>query len=289
MFGRVEAPRLERSGSRAGSCSSQRGTCSCSPQRPALVLRFGFDLGWWPVGVFVGVPIRWLAARRQWRRRRWGVENSASPSRMSSSRGTPPKRCSSKPNSSGHRKALRASARTGDRAGSDQGRILGHPADRSCRGDGRARPGAVRRRNRSSAGALNEGVWLARSAGRRRVRTQPKKPSGSSVLGPTWALSQHVHRSGPPSIHRESLLPLAGCESISAPEILRHHQALASDQFDPRVVLREPAGCGLEFVDRADGVPLLRERGDDRLDLGAGVARRRPRFGNRSSWSFAIE
>lgn len=74
VFGRVEAPQLDRRISRWFVFIATRNMFVFTTVA-ALVLRFGFDLGWWPVGVFVGVPIRWLAARRQWRRRRWGVDD----------------------------------------------------------------------------------------------------------------------------------------------------------------------------------------------------------------------
>ncbi len=74
VFGRLEAPRLDRRISRWYVFLATRNMLVIAALA-ALGLRLLSELGWWSTIVFVAVPIRALAARREWRLRRWGVDD----------------------------------------------------------------------------------------------------------------------------------------------------------------------------------------------------------------------
>lgn len=75
VFGRRAAPRLDRRISRWFVFLAARNMFVAAALT-AVGLGLLSRLGWWAAVVFVAVPIRTLAARRQWRLRRWGVDDT---------------------------------------------------------------------------------------------------------------------------------------------------------------------------------------------------------------------
>ena len=95
-------------------------------------------------------------------------------------------------------------------------------------------------------------------------------PSGSSVLGPTWASSQAFIS---PAASHTSRIREATCVvwiHFGAPKSFDIISPLRRSRVDARVVLRVPARRGLELVDRADRVLRPLQSGDDPCDLGTG-------------------
>lgn len=74
VFGRRGAPQLDRRISRWFVFIATRNTLLVAVAA-ACGLRFGLELGWWSAITLVAVPVRWLAARRQVRLRRWGIDH----------------------------------------------------------------------------------------------------------------------------------------------------------------------------------------------------------------------